>query len=108
MGVHVMELGSGESQEAKKGEELEFNVEEVEFDVGTPERIMQEGIANEYRDARLGLIVGALTIVVGAVFIMLGYAWLVDLTFQTGSSKGHIVTGSLGIVVASSGRGSSF
>jgi hypothetical protein len=105
LGVDMAESGGSDADEAAKSDELEFDVEEVEFDVRTPEPVMREGIANEYRYAKLGLIVGALAMAVGAVFIVLGYTGSVDITFQSGSSKGHIVTGSLGIVIALIGAG---
>lgn|ERR1022692_4684717 len=103
--VHVDEPGSKDPQEADSNDGVEFDVEEVEFDVNTPESVMQEGIKSEYRYARLGLTIGALAVLAGVVLIILGYSGSVDITFQSGRDKGHLVTGSLGVVIALVGLG---
>jgi len=96
---------SKDPNETEHGKKEEFDVDEIEFHVDTPGPVMQEGIAREYSYARLGLIIGALTVAVGGVFIILGYSGSVDITFQAGSNTGHVVTGSLGVVIALIGLG---
>lgn len=49
--------------------------------------------------AMLGLVLGVLIALGGIALIALGFTGSVDITFQSGSSNGHIATGSLGIVV---------
>ena len=92
-------------QEAEDGDRIKFEVDEIEFHENAPESAIKEGIAKEYSYARLGLIIGALTIAIGAVLIVLGYSGSVDITFQAGKNTGHVVTGSLGIVIALIGLG---
>lgn len=103
--VHVVESDSNDPKEVHDDGAVEFDVEEIEFDVNTPESVMQEGMKSEYRYARLGLVIGALVVLAGVVLIILGYSGSVDVTFQSGSNKGHLVTGSLGVVIAIIGLG---
>jgi hypothetical protein len=99
----MVEPGSKDPKEYGTGDGAEFGVEEVEFDVSTPESVMQDATKREYQYARLGLVVGALVVLAGVVLIILGYSGSVDIAFQSGTDKGHLVTGSLGVVIALAG-----
>lgn len=101
----MVERMSRDPEEADNNHEVESGAEEVEFHVETPESVMKEGMNQEYQYARLGLIIGALALVAGVVLVVFGYSGSVDVTFQSGSSKGHLVTGSLGVVIALIGLG---
>lgn len=99
------EAGNEDPKVSPNDDVVKFEVDEIEFHENTPESVVKEGIAREYNYARLGLIVGALTVALGAVLIVLGYSGSVDITFKAGSNTGHVVTGSLGVVIALVGFG---
>jgi hypothetical protein len=62
---------------------------------------LQKTIFKDERDnARRGLIIGSLAILAGVILIILGATATVDLTFSGGDSEGHLITGSVGLVIA--------
>jgi hypothetical protein len=82
-----------------------FEIEEVEVESPgkVPPKVIEEAVKMEGRYALLGLLLGAIVVIAGLVFIVLGFTASVDITVEGGGTKGHIVTGSLGLVLALAG-----
>jgi hypothetical protein len=64
-----------------------------------PDALIKQILDAVQRYAMLGLVLGAVIVLGGVILVVLGFTGSVDITFQSGSAKGHIATGSLGIVV---------
>jgi hypothetical protein len=64
-----------------------------------PTVVLTTTLKNMQAYGMLGLVLGVIIVIGGLVLIVLGFTGSVDITFASGSSKGHIATGSLGIVV---------
>lgn len=94
-----MEDGSQRSQQ----QDLEIAEIEIDPSGPVPSKIIEDAVKMEGRYALLGLFLGAIVIVAGLVFIVLGFTASIDITVEGGGTKGHIVTGSLGLVLALAG-----
>ena len=75
-------------------------VEELELDAGLPPEIIATGIKAQRTYSVLGLVLGAIIVLGGVILIALGFTGSIDIGFHLGETSGHVVTGSLGIVLA--------
>jgi hypothetical protein len=92
---------SDENRKGREGPETdEFPVEEIELDPDLPPEILEQGIEVQRLYSILGLVFGVIIVLAGVVLMVLGFSGSVDIAFQSGTTKAHVVTGSLGIVVA--------
>lgn len=96
----VEEDPRNQSEEDEQLEEAEVGEIEIEASDNIPPAVIEEAVKMEGRYALLGLLLGAIMIVAGLVFIVLGFSASIDITVEGGGTKGHIVTGSLGLVLA--------
>jgi hypothetical protein len=88
----------------QRRQQQDVDSEEVELEVDlsgdVPHQVIADAVKAEGRYALLGLLLGGIMIIAGLVFMVLGYSASIDLTIEGSGTKGHIVTGSLGFVVA--------
>jgi hypothetical protein len=101
----LMIAGSGMNDQVREGREpsgREFEVEELELEIpaGLSPKAVENLVESQRRYSIAGLVLGSIIIVGGAVLMVLGFTETVDITFESGGSKGHVATGSLGTVLA--------
>jgi hypothetical protein len=68
-----------------------------------PPAIAERVVKGEYRYANIVAVIGGIAVIAGLAMILLGVAGSVDLDFDIGSTKLHIKTAVVGVVIAALG-----
>jgi hypothetical protein len=92
-------------QEIEQDSQADLQIEEVVVGADWTDDQKEKAIRFQSIYSGLGLALGGLVILAGLVLIFLGISGSVEIGFQGGGTKGHIATGSLGVVVALFGLG---
>jgi len=91
---------NGGTDDGKGVGEQKVDVEEVKLDPSLPPNVINEAIHEQGRISTIGLVAGALFVLAGIVLMVLGFTGSVDINVRIGDMSGHLVTGSLGVLVA--------